>query len=171
MRLDEQGRLVHGDLSDVHNYTCYGADVLAVADGKVVGMLNDLDDQKPGKLPDPDTMTIDTVDGNHVVLDIGGGYFAFYAHLQKKSVTVRVGDQVKKGAVLGKLGNSGNTSGPHLHFHVMTGPSVLGSDGVPYVIESFNLAGQIDIAAFEAAPRSDRELGKRSAEQTRASRT
>jgi hypothetical protein len=152
LRLDEQGRLVHGDLSDVHNYTCYGADVLAVADGKVVGMLNDLDDQTPGKLPDPNTITIDTVDGNHVVLDIGGGYFAFYAHMQKNSVTVHVGDQVKKGAVLGKLGNSGNTSGPHLHFHIMTGPSVLGSDGVPYVIDTFNLAGQIDIAAFEAAP-------------------
>src|SRR5437588_11870372 len=151
MRLDEQGRLVHDDLSDVHNYPCYGAEVLAVADGKVVGMLNDLDDQKPGKLPDPDTITIDTVDGNHVVLDIGGGYFAFYAHLQKNSVRVRVGNQVKKGAILGKLGNSGNTSGPHLHFHIMTGPSVLGADGVPYVIESFNLAGQIDIAAFEAA--------------------
>src|SRR5438067_13300950 len=130
------------------------------ADGKVVGMLNDLDDQKPGKLPDPDTITIDTVDGNHVVLDIGGGYFAFYAHLQKNSVTVRVGDQVKKGAVLGKLGNSGNTSGPHLHFHIMTGPSVLGSDGVPYVIDSFTLAGQIDIAAFEAAPDLTGNWGK-----------
>src|SRR5437660_732921 len=152
MRVDEQGRLVHGGLADVHNYTCYGADVLAVADGKVVGMLNDLDDQKPGKLPDPDTITIDTVDGNHVALDIGGGYFAFYAHLQKNSVTMHVGDQVKKGAVLGKLGNSGNTSGPHLHFHVMTGPSVLGSDGVPYVIDTFNLAGQIDIAALDDAP-------------------
>jgi Peptidase family M23 len=160
MRLDEQGRLVHGDLADVHNYTCYGAEVLAAADGKVVGVLNDLDDQKPGKLPDPDTITIDTVDGNHVVLDIGGGYFAFYAHLQKNSVTVRVGDQVKKGAVLGKLGNSGNTSGPHLHFHVMTGPSVLGSNGVPYVIESFNLTGQIDIAAFEAAPDLSGDWGK-----------
>ena len=65
---------------------------------------------------------------------------------------MRVGDQVKKGTVLGKLGNSGNTSGPHLHFHIMTGSSVLGSNGVPYVIDTFNLAGQIDIAAFEAAP-------------------
>jgi len=160
MRVDEQGRLVHGDLSDVHNYTCYGAEVLAVADGKVVGMRNDLDDQKPGKLPDPNTISIDTVNGNHVVLDIGGGYFAFYAHMQKNSITVHVGDQVKKGAVLGKLGNSGNTSGPHLHFHIMTGPSVLGSDGVPYVIESFNLAGQIDIAAFEAAPDLTGNWGK-----------
>jgi len=160
MRVDEQGRPVHGDLADVHNYSCYGAEVLAVADGKVVGIRNDLDDQKPGKLPDPDTVSIDTVNGNHVVLDIGGGYFAFYAHLQKNSVTVRVGDQVKKGTVLGKLGNSGNTSGPHLHFHIMTGPSVLGSNGVPYVIDTFNLAGQIDIATFEAAPDLTGNWGK-----------
>src|SRR5205814_9714567 len=118
----------------------------------VVLMIILIDNHNTVKIPAPDTMTIDNVDGNHVVLDIGGGYFAIYAHLQKKSVTVRIGDQVKKGAVLGKLGNSGNTSGPHLHFHIMTGPSVLGSDGVPYLIESFNLAGQIDIAAFEAAP-------------------
>src|SRR5438477_785572 len=160
MRVDEQGWLVHGDLADVRNYTCYGAEVLAVAEGRVVGMLNNLEDQKPGKLPDPDTITIDTVDGNHVVLDIGGGYFAFYAHLQKNSVTVRVGDQVKKGAVLGKLGNSGNSSGPHLHFHIMTGPSVLGSNGVPYVIDTFNPAGQIDIAAFDAAPDLTGNWGK-----------
>jgi murein DD-endopeptidase MepM/ murein hydrolase activator NlpD len=160
MRVDDQGRLVHNDLADVHNYTCYGADVLAVADGKVVGTRNDLDDQKPGKLPDPATVSIDTVNGNHIVLDIGGGRFAFYAHMQKGSIAVHVGDQVKKGAVLGKLGNSGNTSGPHLHFHIMTGPSVLGSDGIPYVIDTFNFAGQIDIAAFEAAPDLSGNWGK-----------
>jgi murein DD-endopeptidase MepM/ murein hydrolase activator NlpD len=132
-------------------------------DGFAVAKVNgvpDLDDQQPGKLADPNTISIDTVNGNHVVLDIGGGYFAFYAHLQKNSVTVHVGDQVKKGAVLGKLGNSGNTSGPHLHFHIMTGPSVLGSNGVPYVIDTFNLAGQLDIAAFDAAPDLTGNWGK-----------
>jgi murein DD-endopeptidase MepM/ murein hydrolase activator NlpD len=118
----------------------------------VVSTLNDLDDQKPGKLPDPTTITIQTVDGNHVVLDIGGGHFAFYAHLQKNSVTVRPGDHVKKGTVLGKLGNTGNTSAPHLHFHIMGGASVLGSDGLPYVIDRFEFAGQVDPVAFEAAP-------------------
>jgi murein DD-endopeptidase MepM/ murein hydrolase activator NlpD len=73
-----------------------------------------------------DTITIDTLDRNHIVLDIGGGYFAFYAHLQK-SVTVRVGDQVKKGAVLGKLGNSGNSSGPHPAFEAA--PDLTGNWG------------------------------------------
>jgi murein DD-endopeptidase MepM/ murein hydrolase activator NlpD len=68
--------------------------------------------------------------------------------------------KLRKGQFLGKLGNSGNTSGPHLHFHIMTGPSVLGSNGVPYVIDSFNLAGQIDTAAFEAAPDLTGNWGK-----------
>jgi hypothetical protein len=85
MRLDEQGRLVHGYLADVHNYSDYGADVLAVADGRVISAVNNLNDQIPGRLPDPSTINIETVDGNHVVIDLGGGRFAFYAHLQKNS--------------------------------------------------------------------------------------
>ncbi|MGE5212753.1 MAG: M23 family metallopeptidase [Nitrospirota bacterium] len=160
MRLDEQGRLVHGDEGDVHNYSDYGADVLAVADAKVVSVLNDLDDQIPGRLPEPSSITIETVDGNHVVLDLGGGRFAFYAHLQKDSVTVRPGDSVKKGAVLGKLGNTGNTSAPHLHFHIMNRPSPMAANGIPYLIDAFDFSGQIDIAGFEAAPALAGDWGK-----------
>jgi Peptidase family M23 len=160
MRLDEQGRLVHGDESDVHNYTDYGADVLAVADARVVSTLNNLDDQVPGRLPEPSSITIETVDGNHVVLDLGGGRFAFYAHLQKNSVRVKPGDQVKKGAVLGKLGNTGNTSAPHLHIHIMNRPSPMASDGLPYLIDAFDFAGQVDFAAFEAAPGLAGDWGK-----------
>jgi hypothetical protein len=151
MLLDASGRLVHGDPADVRNYTCYGADVLAVADGTVMETLNDLDDQKPGTLPDPKTITLANVDGNHVVLDLGDGVFAFYAHLQKGSVRVKPGDRVKRGQLLGKLGNTGNTSAPHLHFHLMESPSVLGSNGIPYVIDSFAIAGQVPLADFEAA--------------------
>jgi hypothetical protein len=160
MRFDEHGRLVHGDLADVHNYSDYGADVLAVADSRVVSTLNNLDDQVPGRLPDPSSITIDTVDGNHVVLDLGGGRFAFYAHLQKNSVRVKPGDEVKKGAILGKLGNTGNTSAPHLHFHIINRPSPLASDGLPYLIDAFDFAGQVDIAAFEAAPDITGDWGK-----------
>ena len=151
MRMDDGGHLVSGDPSDVHSYPDYGANVLAVADGKVVDTLNTLDDQKPGHLPDPKTITLENVDGNHVVLDLGGGLFAFYAHMQKGSVTVARGDEVKRGQVLGKLGNTGNTSAPHLHFHLMDGPSVLGSSGLPYVIDSFVYAGQVPAAEFAQA--------------------
>jgi murein DD-endopeptidase MepM/ murein hydrolase activator NlpD len=160
MRLDDQGRLVHGEENDVHNYNDYGADVLAVANAKVVSVLNTLEDQVPGRLPEPSSITIETVDGNHVVLDLGGGHFAFYAHLQKGSVKVRPGDSVKRGAVLGKLGNTGNTSAPHLHFHIMNRPSPIAADGIPYVIDSFDFSGQIDIAAFEAAPALAGDWGK-----------
>ncbi len=151
MRLDAAGRFVHGDPSDVHSYESYGADVIAVADGTVIEILNDLDDQKPGTLPDPKTITLQNVDGNHVVLDLGDGVFAFYAHLQKGSVRVAAGDRVKRGQLLGKLGNTGNTSGPHLHFHLMESPSVLGSNGIPYVIDSFAIAGQVSAPEFAAA--------------------
>jgi len=73
---------------------------------------------------------------------------------------VRPGDAVKKGAVLGKLGNTGNTSAPHLHFHIMNRPSPIAADGIPYLIDAFDLSGQIDIAAFEAAPALAGDWGK-----------
>lgn len=155
MRLDDEGRLVHGDAADVRSYTAYGADVVAVADGEVVATLDTLDDQVPGALPDPSTISLQTVDGNHVVVDLGTGHFAFYAHLQKGSVTVEPGDRVRRGEVLGLLGNTGNTSAPHLHFHLMDGPSVLGSDGLPYTYDSFHLAGHVDAARFAASTTLD----------------
>ncbi len=160
MLLDKNNRMVHGDPADVHNYADYGAAVLAVADGVVVETLNNLTDQKPGTLPDPKTITVANVDGNHVILDLGDGVFAFYAHMQTGSVTVKPGDRVKRGDVLGKLGNTGNTSAPHLHFQLMQGPSALGSNGIPYVLDRFLLAGQVNAAAFGAAVGVEGDWGK-----------
>jgi len=151
MRLANSGHMVNGNASDVHNYVDYDAEVLAVADGTVEATLNDLDNQVPGKLPDPSTITLENVDGNHIVLDLGRGVFAFYAHLKKGSIRVTLGQRVKRGEVLANLGNTGNTSAPHLHFHLMNNPSVLGASGVPYVIDRFTLSGQISEADFNAA--------------------
>lgn len=152
MKLDEAGRFVNGDAANVRSFVGYGADVLAVAEGKVVSTLDQLNDQKPGSLPDPKTINIENVDGNHIVLDLGDGVFAFYAHLQKGSIRVSVGDHVKPGQVMAKLGNTGNTSAPHLHFHLMDGPSVLGSSGIPYVIRAFDYDGQVSAEKFASVP-------------------
>src|SRR5262249_6881832 len=103
----------------------------------------DMENAKPPNNPDPRAITLQNALGNHVILDIGGGYFAFFAHMQKGSVTVKAGERVRRGQVLGKVGNSGNTSSPHLHFHIMNGPTVFASDGLPYAIDRFELAGQI----------------------------
>ena len=145
LRLDDGGRLAHGDLGDVRSYAAYGADVLAVADGVVVDALDTLDEQVPPNLPDPSTITLANADGNHVVLDIGNGLYAFYAHLQKgkDGVRMRIGERVRRGQVIGKLGNTGNSSAPHLHFHLMDSISVLGSNGLPYVIDRFEYAGLV----------------------------
>lgn len=148
MRLDEAGRLVNGNPADVHSWVDYDSDVLAVADGRVVTTEQNLDDQIPGSLPDPRTITLANVDGNHIVLDLGNGIFAFYAHLRRNSITVSPGEHVQRGQVLAKLGNTGNTSAPHLHFHLMDGTSTLGSNGIPYVIDTFEYAGEASAAKF-----------------------
>jgi len=155
MRLDDKGQLLNGDAANVHSYAAYGADVVAVADGKVVAILDKLNDQTAGTLPDMSSISLETIDGNHVILDIGGGAFAFYAHLQRGSIDVSVGDHVKRGQVLGKLGNSGNTSAPHLHFHIMDGLSTLGSNGLPYVIDSFDFEGEVSAAKYHSSPNLD----------------
>ena len=159
MRLNRDGEFVHGDSSKAENFVGYGSKVLAVANGTVVGVLDGLDDQAPGTLPDPSTITLETVDGNHVILDIGEGYHVLYAHLKKGSIRVRVGDKLTPGMVIAELGNSGNTSAPHLHLHVMNSPSVLGSSGLPYLVDAFQLRGQVDAKAFADADTLDGRWG------------
>jgi murein DD-endopeptidase MepM/ murein hydrolase activator NlpD len=120
-----------------------------VADGTVVEVYSELNNQVPGNLPDPKTITLQNVDGNHIVLDLWHGKYGFYAHLQKDSLLVKKGDRVKRGQALALLGNTGNTSAPHLHFHLMDGPSVLGSSGLPYVIDQFSVRGQLAAEQFD----------------------
>lgn len=151
MRLDHQGRLVNGDPTDPRSYTGYGADILAVAGGTVMSTLNTLDDQVPGRLPDPSTITLENILGNHVVVRHRDGRYATYAHMQKDSVTVEVGRRVRPGQKLGRLGNTGNTSAPYLHFHIVDGRSVLGSSGLPFAFDRFRLQGQVDPQRFATA--------------------
>jgi hypothetical protein len=163
IRLDDSDRFVAGDPSVVKNWAGYGEPVFAVAGGVVVATGDGLPDQPPGQLPDPATITLQTVDGNHVVIDIGRGLFVFYAHLKKGSLTVKTGDRVPAGKELGRLGNSGNTSAPHLHLQVMNGPSPLGSTGLPYVHRSFTLTGTVDPARFASAADQTGVWGNRGA--------
>jgi hypothetical protein len=87
----------------------------------------------------PSNLTIPEIAGNHVILDLGEGRYAMYAHLAPHSVTVHVGDRVRAGDKLGLLGNSGNTSGPHLHFQISDRPSTLDTTSLPFVFESMVL--------------------------------
>ncbi|MFF7849363.1 M23 family metallopeptidase [Streptomyces sp. NPDC007910] len=70
--------------------------------------------------------------GNHLILDLGNGTYAVYAHLRRGSLTVRAGDRVTAGQELARCGNSGNSTEPHLHFQLMDGPDLDRARGVPF---------------------------------------
>lgn len=149
-KLNDQNRIFVGDPQDVTSYFCYGEEVLAVAEGRVVIAVDKFEDQIPGELPPG--IQLEEADGNFVVIDLGGGNFAFYAHMIKGSITVEAGDYVTRGQVIGLVGNTGNTSAPHLHFHMMSGPSTFGSNGIPYMIYEYDLIGRAtSIEAFDEA--------------------
>lgn len=135
VQLQPDGHLTKGPAGELASYPYFGSRVYAAADGVVVGVEDAMPEEVPGKLPE--TVTAQTAAGNHVVQDLGEGRFALYAHLQPGSLRVKVGDRVKPGQLLGLLGNSGNTDAPHLHFHVMDGPSPLNASGLPYVFDRF----------------------------------
>lgn len=138
---DAQNRIFAGDPRNPASYAIFGKEVHAVADGTVVGARNDLAEQTPGIYPA--NIPIDEADGNYVVLDVGNGFFVNYAHMQPGSVRPKVGDKVKRGDVIGLVGNTGNSVAPHLHLHVMDGPSPLASQGLPYLVDRFAVTAQV----------------------------
>jgi hypothetical protein len=128
--------LLRGDGTKNTDFVGYGLDVLATGDGVVVYARNDVADNPANGnqdfgalllLPDPPW----GIAGNCIVIDHQNGEFSLLAHMQPGSVRVKKGDYVRQGDVLGKLGNSGATTGPHLHYHLMDGPTLLRSDGLP----------------------------------------
>ncbi|MFC7280125.1 M23 family metallopeptidase [Paractinoplanes rhizophilus] len=87
--------------------------------------------------------------GNHIVVDLGDGRYALYAHLRRHSATVRPGDRVVAGQELARCGNSGNSSEPHLHFQLMDHPRPAFAAGLP-----FDFAGGVPCNGALLAPES-----------------
>ncbi|MGP3536502.1 M23 family metallopeptidase [Microbacterium sp. RD1] len=142
VQLDADGAFVTGPVDELASYPYFGSDILAVGDGPIVSMRFDLPEQTPGA--NPTGLTLDEYGGNHIVQDLGDGVYAFYAHLQPDNpMRVEVGQELERGQAIALLGNTGNTDSPHLHFHLMDSPSPLGSNGIPFVYDAFELAGEI----------------------------
>ena len=139
IKLGPDGRAFKGDSLINANWYGYGVPVVAVADGIVTATKDGIIENVPFSPKMAVPITLETVGGNHVILDVGGGYYAFYAHLVPGSVKVKVGDRVKKGQQVGLLGNSGNSTAPHLHFHMGDKNSPLGSEGLPFLFDKFEL--------------------------------
>jgi hypothetical protein len=135
MKLGKDQKLVHGDETKIANWHGYSANVLAVADATVADAKDDIA-ESPSIVDPPEHVSLENASGNYIALDLGGGRYAFYEHLKPGSLRVKAGDRVKRGAVIAALGNTGSSSsGPHLHFHVADANSLLGAEGVPYVLD------------------------------------
>jgi len=132
-----------GDGSQLSDYPDFGAPIYAVANGTVVSAINDRPEVPPfaPATGNPTVKTPKDFGGNEVVEKIGSGLYAFYAHLQTGSVTVTPGEHVRTGEAIGSLGNTGNTTFPHLHFGIQDGPDALTSNALPFEIDHFTLEG------------------------------
>jgi len=142
-RIGKEGLAFSGDPAKNANWAAYGAEVLAVANATVADVKDGIPDNDPTAAKKAVPINLETVGGNYVILDLGGGNFAFYAHLQPNSIRVKAGDRVRRGQTLALLGNSGNSDAPHLHFHVSDGDSPLGAEGLPYVLDAFDFQGEL----------------------------
>ncbi|MFD5200307.1 M23 family metallopeptidase [Streptomyces sp. NPDC058375] len=126
------------------DFPAFGAPLLAVADATVVRASDGQRDHlSRNSLPallylmliEGDVRSVigaHRIIGNHVILDLGDGTYAVYAHLQRGSLQVKAGDTVRAGQRLGRVGNSGNSTEPHLHFHLMDGPDPDSARGIPF---------------------------------------
>lgn len=122
----------------------FGANLLAVADGTVASTSNGVQESTPFASSAPETK--EGFGGNTVILKIADGVYAAYGHLQPGSITVKVGDTVKTGEVIGKLGNTGPSQGPHLHFGLLDKPDFFVGKSLPFVFKKATLVGTIDFA-------------------------
>ncbi|WP_329346333.1 M23 family metallopeptidase [Streptomyces microflavus] len=126
------------------DFPAFGAPLLAVADATVVRASDGRRDHlSRNSLPAlaylmlieggvRDMLGARAIIGNHVILDLGEGTYAVYAHVQRGSLQVRAGDTVRAGQPIARVGNSGNTTEPHLHFHLMDGPDPDSARGIPF---------------------------------------
>ena len=120
----------HKDNGQVNeDYFAFGREVLAPADGIVTDVINGVRDNKPGSMNPYSAL------GNAVFIQHREREVSVLAHLKLGSTTVKVGDKVKRGRVIGLCGNSGNSSEPHLHYHLQNTPIIQDGTGIKCYFE------------------------------------
>jgi hypothetical protein len=143
VQVDVNGSTHAGDAKENKSYFCYGAEVFAITDATVVAIKDGIPENVPDTEGRAVPMHLDTVTGNYIVLKLGDRRYALYAHLQPGSIRLKPGDRVRRGQRVALLGNSGNSTEPHLHFQVTNGTELLASEGLPFVFDSFYRSGTL----------------------------
>jgi hypothetical protein len=128
-----QRELTRRPPSGVEDFYSWGEPVLAPADGEVVAVVDGLPDNPLG------TKDVEHPAGNHVVIRTAPNRFVFLAHLQRGTVSVKAGENVKRGQRVGLCGNSGNSDFPHIHMHVQDDPNLNGGQGQNFVFADIDV--------------------------------
>ena len=135
-----------GDGTANEDYYAWGEPVVSSTAGTVISVRDGMPAIPPGAFPE-DLTSIDQAGGNSVVVKAADDVYLLYGHLQAGSIPVKPGDRVKVGQRLGLLGNSGNSTGTHLHFQVSNGPDVMNADSIPFVFDAFTRTATITVDA------------------------
>lgn len=136
----------------LNEYYCWGQEIYAPCDGIVViaedgykerertNLLSDMSNAyNNAHYFDPEKDDVQTIAGNYVIIKCDNNVYAALCHLQKDSIQVTVGQSVKKGDVIGKIGHSGNSFAPHLHFQLMDSCDIASANGLPCAFEQYEL--------------------------------
>jgi hypothetical protein len=135
--LDESWSIIApGEGKQNSDYRGWERELIAPADGVVVHLRDDRPDQSVADASDPHYYAPEYKQGgdpgNFLVIDHGHSEFSMIAHFEAHSMLVKLGDHVRQGQALGKLGHSGDTSGPHCHYQLQSGPDWENADGLPF---------------------------------------
>ena len=126
------------------SYFCYDQPIYSVGAGKVVGMADGLPENVPHSGKYAVELSFDNAAGNHVVVEIAPRRYVLYAHMKPGKVRVKTGDTVDIGQILGHVGNTGSSTEPHLHMHIVDQPSFLAGNGLPYAFTAFDASGPVE---------------------------
>jgi Peptidase family M23 len=144
VKLGPDNLFFRGTGQQLADHYSWNQPVYATAGGKVAYVAFDLPDLPPGTPPNPRMFRDDPrrLLGNAVAISHGNGEFSYFAHLQQASLQVNEGELIRRGTLIGRVGNSGQSPGPHLHFHLMEGPNIFIDQGLPVKFSHFSAGGQ-----------------------------
>jgi hypothetical protein len=132
---DEQGSTHKGSGESNEDYYAFGKELYAPCDGEVVLVVDGVKDNIPGVLNPI------YIPGNTVIIKTATGEYAFFAHFKQHSIVVKQGQKVTTGALLGLCGNSGNSSEPHLHFHLQNTEDMTKATGAKCYFDQLKVNG------------------------------
>jgi len=145
--MDDKLSTHNGKGKSCSDYYCYQKSIIAPADGIVVKVTDGVRDAKH-----PGTMALDFMAkdfrGNHLIIKHSDQEYSFLAHFIPGSITVKIGEMVEQGQLLGKCGNSGHSTEPHLHFHIQDRASFFSATGLPVKFSELKIDGQYQRSSY-----------------------